>query len=130
MWYLPITPNWIISPRAQRVYRLCALANLYLLAVLIGTFMAMAASDLVFLTDPAAIGLGRVLLWPGILGAGTLAVAMWYFWYSFDQSRWPTKTLCLVVLILGLALGPLIYYFFAYRRSEILRKAQELAQAR
>src|SRR5215470_1917465 len=121
MLYLPITREWIVSRTAQRVYLGCALANLYLLAVLIGTFMAMAASDIVFLTDPAAVRLVRALMWPGVLGAGTLAVAMWYFWYSFDQSHWPTRTLWFVVLILGLALGPLIYYFFAYRRSEILQ---------
>jgi len=123
MLYLPITREWIVSRTAQRVYLGCALANLYLLAVLIGTFMAMAASDIVFLTDPAAVRLVRALMWPGVLGAGTLAVAMWYFWYSFDQSHWPTRTLWFVVLILGLALGPLIYYFFAYRRSEILQGA-------
>jgi hypothetical protein len=83
----------------------------------------MAASDTVFLTDPVAVRLVRILLWPGILGTATLAVAMWYFWYSFDRSSWMARSLWFVVLILGLALGPLIYYFFAYRRSQILRKA-------
>jgi hypothetical protein len=123
MLYLPISRDWVVSRTAQRLYLACAIANLYFIAVLMGTFMAMAASDTVFLTDPVAVRLVRILLWPGILGTATLAVAMWYFWYSFDRSSWMARSLWFVVLILGLALGPLIYYFFAYRRSQILRKA-------
>jgi magnesium-transporting ATPase (P-type) len=62
----------------------------------------------------------RILLWPGIFGSGILAVAMWYFWFSFDRSSWNKKSLWFLVLLMGLALGPLIYYFFAYRRNEVL----------
>jgi hypothetical protein len=122
MLYLPISRAWMVSPGAQRLYLLCALANLSFIAVLIGTLIAMAASDVFFLTDPAAIRLVRVLLWPGIVGSGTLAVAMWYFWYSFDQSGWIPKTIWFFVLILGRSVGPLIYYFFVYRRSDGLRR--------
>jgi energy-converting hydrogenase Eha subunit G len=120
MLYLPITRGWMVSRRAQRVYFCCAIANLYLFAVLLGTFSAMAASGVVFLADHSAAPLVRILLWPGVVGAGILAIAMWYFWFSFDQSYWTKKACWFVVLILGLALGPVIYYFFAYRRNQAL----------
>jgi hypothetical protein len=37
MLYRPIKRSWIVSRFAQRFYFGCALANLYLLAVLVGT---------------------------------------------------------------------------------------------
>jgi len=120
MLYLPITRDWIVSWRAQRVYLCGAIANLYLFAVLVGTFSAMAASRMGFLADPSAGLLARILLWPGVVGAGILAIAMWYFWYSFDRSCWTKKACWFAVLILGLALGPVIYYFFAYRGNQAL----------
>jgi hypothetical protein len=120
MLYLPITRAWIVSRSAQRAYLCCAIANLYLFAVLVGTFWAMAASDVQILADPSAAFLVKVMLWPGIVGAGILATAMWYFWFSFDQSPWAKKACWFGVLVLGLALGPVIYYFFAYRRNPSL----------
>jgi hypothetical protein len=123
MLYLPITRAWIVSRRAQRVYLYRAIANLYLFAVLVGTFSAMAASGIVFLADPSAALLVRILLWPGVVGAGILAIAMWYFWFSFDQSCWTKKACWFAVLILGLALGPVLYYFFAYRRDQSLESS-------
>jgi hypothetical protein len=70
--------------------------------------------------SPAAVLLVKILLWPGVLGTGTLAVAMWYFWFTFDQSQWMKKTCWFLLLVLGLALGPMLYYFFAYRRNPAL----------
>ena len=111
----------MVSRRAQRLYFSCALANLYLFAVLVGTASAMAESEVAFLGDfPATAFLVKALLWPGILGTAVLAVAMWYFWYSVDQSTWIKKLVWFLVLVLGFMLGPLFYYFFAYRRHPAL----------
>lgn len=81
----------------------------------------MAESEVAFLGDfPTAAFLVKALLLPGILGTAVLAVAMWYFWYSVDQSNWVKKLLWFLILFLGLMLGPLVYYLFAYRRHPAL----------
>ena len=121
MLYLPIKRSWIVSRFAQRLYFGCALTNLYLFAVLVGTQTALAESSVSSLNEsPAAVLLVKILLWPGVLGTGLLAVAMWYFWFTFDQSHWMKKACWFVVLFLGLTLGPMLYYFFAYRRNPAL----------
>ena len=119
--YLAITRNWMVSRGAQRLYFVCALANLWLFAVLAGTAIAMSTSDVESIAEfPPTALLVRSLLWPGILGTAVLAIAMWYFWYSIDQSGWTKEALWLLVLFLGFMLGPLLYYFFAYRRHPAL----------
>jgi hypothetical protein len=111
----------MVSRGAQRLYFVCALANLWLFAVLAGTAIAMSTSDVESIAEfPPTALLVRSLLWPGILGTAVLAIAMWYFWYSIDKSRWTKKALWLLVLFLGFILGPLLYYFFAYRRHPAL----------
>jgi hypothetical protein len=121
MLYLPISRSWIVSRSAQRVYFVCAIANFYLLAVWVGTQTAMVESGVASLVPfPAAAQLVRALLWPGIAGTALLSIAMWYFWFTFDQSRWMKKALWFVILGLGFALGPAIYYIFIYRRNAAL----------
>jgi len=101
----------------------CALAAFSLLGVLIGSRMALrfvgassvAVSPIVLLTV-------RLLLWPGILGTATLSVAMWYFWFSFDDSSWIKKAIWFFPLYFLLALGPALYYFFVYRKNAEIAK--------
>jgi hypothetical protein len=95
------------------------MATFYLLAILSGAQTAMMVSSDV--PSPAATLLVRVLLWPGILGKAVLVVAMWYFWFNFDQSHWIKKALWFVILFLGFVVGPALYYFFSYRRNEALK---------
>ena len=116
MLYLPITRSWICSRSAKRVYFWCALANIYLFAVLIGARIAFEVSTKQVKSADAANVLVRALLWPGVLGTALLAVAMWYFWFTFDPSHAMTKAFWLPVLFLSLTLGPLLYYFFSYRK--------------
>lgn len=121
MLYLPINRSWIVSRWAQRVYFVCAIANLSLLAVLAGTQTAMVESGVASLAaSPAAALLVKGLLWPGIIGTALLSIAMWYFWFTFDQSHWRKKALWFAVLFLGIALGPALYYVFAYRGNAAL----------
>lgn len=124
MLYLPINRSWIVSRSAQRVYAGCAIANFYLIAVFVGNQTARAENGVRWLPNfPAAAYLVKLLLWPGLIGTAVLAVAMWYFWFTFDPSPWATKTFWFLILFLGLALGPLLYYIFSYRKSSALDPA-------
>jgi len=71
---------------------------------------------------PDARSVVKLILFPGILGAAVLWVAMWYFWFGFDRSHYLVKTLSFVLLFFLGPLGTLIYYFATYRRL-VLRAA-------
>jgi hypothetical protein len=121
MLYLPIKRSWIVSRRAQRVYFCCAIVDFYLIAVLAGARSAVEASGLVSLAGfPGTAWMVKILLFPGVLGTAVLSVAMWYFWFAFDQSHWMKKAFWFAILFPGVILGPVLYYFFAYRRSAAL----------
>lgn len=66
---------------------------------------------------PNAALVARLLLWPAILGTALLSIAMWYFWFSFDNSGWLKKALWFLLLYIFLGVGPALYYFFVYRRN-------------
>jgi lysylphosphatidylglycerol synthetase-like protein (DUF2156 family) len=122
MLYLPITREWIVSPIARRIYFGCALANLALHAVLMGTRLAVEASGAGSVAaSPLAVMIVKSLLWPGIVGTGLLSVAMWYFWFSFDRFRWMRRASWFLVLFWGITIGPALYYFFVYRNNEAFR---------
>ncbi|HEV2730056.1 MAG TPA: hypothetical protein VGV15_08490, partial [Terriglobales bacterium] len=94
MLYLPIKKAWIISGAARRVYFVCALAALSLFGVVMGSSPALGASGVhTFEGFPAAGLILRLLLWPGILGTALLSIAMWYFWFGFDDSGWLKKAI-------------------------------------
>lgn len=101
------------------------MADLYLFAVLIGSRIAFGVSERSVKDVQAANVLVRALLWPGILGAGLLATAMWYFWFTFDPSPWMTKAFWFLVMSLSLTAGPVFYYFFSYRK-QVAREAPGL----
>jgi hypothetical protein len=67
--------------------------------------------------SPNAALVARVILWPAILGTALLTIAMWYFWFSFDNSGWLRKALWFLPLYFLLGVGPALYYFFVYRRN-------------
>src|ERR1700675_4738947 len=115
MLYLPINRSWLFSPIAQRVYLVCALCALALIATLIGIRMAMSASGARALTPPAS-SLVRTLLYPEILGAALLWIAMWYFWFGFDPSHYLKKAVCFALLFFLAPFGTVLYYFVVYRR--------------
>lgn len=121
MLYLPISKNWIVSRQARRVYLICSLASLYLLAASIAISAAVIASGFSLNADPPpnAALLIQALIWPGLVGAAILWVAMWYFWFSFDDSNWFKKAVWCCLLFTFFA-SP-FYYFFVYRRSSRIR---------
>jgi len=95
-----------------------------LLAIVFGTNLALSVSGL----RSSAIPLGtalllRALLWPCMRGCAVLTIAMWYFWFSFDDSVWLKKAAWFVLLYMFIMIGPVLCYLFVYRRSPILEKA-------
>jgi hypothetical protein len=124
--YLPINKTWIISTAARRVYFACALAAFALFGVLIASRAAMNASAATSLAaSPLAALVVRFLLLPTIFGAALLTVAMWYFWFGFDNSSWLRKAIWFLPLYFLLALGPAFYYFFVYRRSPVIQRSMQ-----
>ncbi len=126
MLYLPISRSWIVSPRSQQVYFVCALLSLAMLAMIIGTLMAIAtAGGNSFAVSPPVALVLRLLLWPCVMGTAVLSIAMWYFWFSFDDSSWLKKAFWFVLLYLVIVIGPILYYFFVYRSSRVLESPKE-----
>jgi hypothetical protein len=100
------------------VYLVCAILVVAFFGAIVAIFLAMGFSGVNSLSAfPLALGFARVVLLPGIIGSATLSVAMWYFWFNFDQSSWAKKTLWAVALYLFIPIGPALYYFFVYLRS-------------
>jgi hypothetical protein len=100
---------------AQRIYLACAFLSLALLATLIGVHAAMSAAGASALT-PDSAAVVRILLFPEIMGAALLWVAMWYFWFGFDRSHFLKKAGWFVALFFFAPLGPVLYWYFAFRR--------------
>jgi hypothetical protein len=122
MLCLPITPAWILSRVARRVYLGCAIASLGLIAIPIGIAFALAASgDPPLAESRLTVVLIEILLWPVITGTALLNVAMWYFWFSFDRSSRVKRTVWLVVLYMRFPIGSMLYYLFVYRRQQGFR---------
>jgi hypothetical protein len=118
MLYLPITKGWIISRTARRVYFACALAAFSLFGVLVASRAALNVTGVrSFAGFPAAVLVLRIVLLPEIAGIALLHIAMWYFWFGFDNSGWLKKAIWFVPLFLFILIGPAFYYFFVYRRN-------------
>ncbi len=115
MLYLPISRSWLFSLTAQRVYFVSALLALALIATSIGVHMAMSAARTGVL-NPSAASYVRPLLYPEIVGAAVLWLAMWYFWFGFDTSHYLKKAVWFVCLFFLAPFGTVLYYFVVYRR--------------
>jgi hypothetical protein len=110
---LPITKSWIISRTANRIYLVCAVAALALFGTLFALNAAVGIFGMEAMEGSTLVrALGLLFVVPGILGAATLWVGMWYYWFGFDDSTgW-------FLALLGLGpFGAFFYYFFSYRRK-------------
>lgn len=116
MLYLPINRSWLVSRVAQHVYLGCALLTFALIATLIGVRWAMSIAGAAALNENART-VARFLLFPEIFGAALLWVAMWYFWFSIDQSHFLKKAVFFFLLFFFALIGTLIYYFVVYRNA-------------
>lgn len=110
-----ITRNWMVSTASQRIFKTSAwlsigLFFLMMLAPFAGEF-------------PASVGaLLHLALYPCVLGAALVIVAMEYFLFGFDPSSAAKKSFWFLVMLLPF-LGAGLYCLIAYARSPILDKA-------
>jgi hypothetical protein len=109
-----INEEWIVSPTARRVYRTSAGLSV---GLFFGWWAIMVAGRI-----PATIGpLVRLLLLAGVLGAGITIVGMEFFLFRFDDSH-PLKQIAWFLVLLFPLLGPALYCFVVYSRSEVLKR--------
>ena len=113
--YYYINRAWIVSPVARRTYRLAATLSLLLcLFLMVWAYMGgFPATDLPLL---------KFLVFVGALGAATTMVAMEYFLFSFDKSS-AFKRLFWFCILLFPPLGPPLYCFTVYSRSDFFKEA-------
>jgi hypothetical protein len=89
-----------------------------LFATMIAVSLAIVTSGVRSLADaPSALVLAKAFIFPSVCGTALLSVAMWYFWFSFDQSSSAKKALWFFPLYLLPSFGPVFYYFLVYRRQ-------------
>jgi hypothetical protein len=106
-----INKEWIVSVVARYVYRLAAIMSV---ALFFGWFVALWVGGI----PPALAPLARLFLLIGVLGAAVTITAMEYFLLGFDRSSAWKKTFWFCVMMFPL-LGPAMYCFFVYLRSEV-----------
>ena len=111
-----INKEWIVSPTARRVYRASAGLSV---ALLFGLWAILIAGGGI----PANVApVVRLLLLAGVLGAGITIVGMEFFLFRFDNSH-PLKQIVWFLVLLFPLLGPALYCFVVYSRSEVLKKS-------
>jgi hypothetical protein len=124
MLKLPISRSWILSRKAQSVYLASAIVCLSFWPIFIGAIAALVFSEQKsFDNFPAAARIIETLFFVCAVGTGTLTVAMEYFWYGYDSSHWLKKAIWFPVTFLVPVLGPVLYYFFVYRRSPVIEQS-------
>ncbi len=112
--YYYINKEWIISRTAQRVYRIAAILSIALFLALFGLRLVGHIPEDIF-------PLIKLLLFAGVLGAGTTMVAMEYFLFGFDDSSALKKVFWFCVMLFP-PLGPAIYCFIVYAHSGVLER--------
>jgi hypothetical protein len=114
--YEYINKEWIVSPSAGRIYRISAVLSLILFVVWLGALSQQGR------IPPDITPLSRLLLLAGVLGAAITLIGMEYFLFRFDTSH-PLKQILWFVIMLFPLLGPPLYCFFVYSRSDVLKEA-------
>lgn len=112
-----INREWIVSGTAQRIYRVAAYLSLLLFFLLVLLSVELQVAGKI----PEALALvAKLLLLPGVLGTAITTVAMEYFLIGFDTSPAWKKTFWFCVVLFP-PLGPPLYYFAVYSRSDVLK---------
>ncbi len=111
--YYYINKEWMVSGTAQHVYRVTA--SLYLVL-----FFMLMALRLMGEIPNSLLPMVRLLLLTGVLGTATTMVAMEYFLFGFDSSSATKKVFWFCVMLLP-PLGPALYCFIVYLRSDVLK---------
>jgi len=110
--YELINKEWIVSRTARSVYRAGAAVSMLLIPVLwfaiegdgtLGPFL-------------------RPLLFIGVLGMALTGLGMEYFLFRFDNSG-PLKQIFWFCVLIFAPIGPAVYCFLVYSRSDILKRS-------
>jgi len=112
--YYYINKEWIISRTAQRIYRIAACLSIALFIMLVAMRIAGSIPEVL-------LPLVKPILLTMVCGAATTMVAMEYFLFGFDNSSGLKKVFWFCVLAFP-PLGPALYWFFVYSRSDVLEK--------
>jgi len=107
-----INREWIVSATAYRVYRLAAWLSMLLFCV----WSYVLNQEIPTIYAPMT----RILVLAGVIGAGTVFVGMEYFLFRFDDSHALKQIAWFCVMLLPL-LGPALYCFVVYSRSEVVK---------
>lgn len=107
-----INKEWIVSATARTVYRTAAY-----LSIMLFVLWRYTLSEGVPRTFAPFF---RVLVFAGVLGAGTVLIGMEYFLFRFDQSH-PVKQMASFCVMLFPLLGPATYCLIVYSRSSVVK---------
>lgn len=108
--YEYINKGWIVSRSARLVYRTAAAASLALIPVVVAIQLYPTHSIL------------KNLLFLSVLGTALNQIGMEYFLLRFDDSH-PLKQVIWFVVMIFAPIGPALYCFIVYSRSNALRSS-------
>jgi hypothetical protein len=115
-----INREWLVSPTARRVYRMSATFTLLLLVTLL-SLGAIYSQDTSGYIPGGILPLLRLVILLGVVGTAITFVGMEYFLFTFDSSSALTKTFWFCAMLVPM-LGPPLYCFFIYLRTEPVRE--------
>jgi hypothetical protein len=104
-----INREWILSATARSIYRVAAILSL-------GMIFGLVAARLMGGVPLRFLLMAKMLLFAGVVGTATTAVAMEYFLFGFDTSSARKKALWFCVMLVP-PFGPALYCFVVYSRS-------------
>jgi hypothetical protein len=108
-----INKEWIVSDTARRIYRIAASLSLAL-------FFFLMAVHIIGGVPQALVPILKLPLLAGVLGAAVTMVAMEYFLFGFDNSSALKRVFWFCVMLFP-PLGPSLYCFIVYSRSDVLK---------
>jgi hypothetical protein len=111
--YEYINKEWIVSRTARIVYRTAAVTSVFIFVALVALILESGR------TNPVRLMM-RPLLFLEAIGIALTLVGMEYFLFRFDDSHALTQMFWFCLLLLP-PLGPALYCFLVYSRSEVVR---------
>jgi uncharacterized membrane protein YuzA (DUF378 family) len=108
-----INKEWIVSDTARRIYRIAASLSLAL-------FFFLMAVRIIGGVPQALVPILKLPLLAAVLGAAVTMVAMEYFLFGFDNSSALKRVFWFCVMLFP-PLGPSLYCFIVYSRSDVLK---------
>ena len=108
-----INKEWMVSNTARRIYRVSASLSL-------GLFFFLMVLRFMGGIPETLVPVLKLPLFAGVLGAAITMVAMEYFFFGFDNSSALKKISWFCVLLVP-PLGPPLYCFIVYSRSDVLK---------